>query len=430
MYNRRHRRYLSGVLALALAVGLITPNGAVSMATGTDSTEASTTETTTTEKSAADKTEAVATESNGTADASIDKAKTDAAEYSKKRKKAQQILDNLKEAKDNIENYVIQLDKSLNELQIEISHLEENQKELEATIKDTKANLKEAEAAQEQQYNEMKQRIQMVYESGDKRYLDVLLTASSMTDMMNKTEYVSQVSLYDYNILKELKAAKEQVANIKMKLEKDLKSNEALQKEVSEQKETVEVLVDEKKSQIEQYDVSIADQQAEVQKYTQAQQEAENIIAAAEAEAASNNAGGGSANTVYTGGVFTWPVPGYNQITSYFGSRTSPVAGASSNHRGIDIACDTGAAVVAAASGTVIVAAYNYAEGNYVCIDHGGGVVTVYMHNSSLAVSVGETVSAGQTIAYAGSTGVSTGPHCHFGVRVNGGYVDPLGYLQ
>ena len=120
----------------------------------------------------------------------------------------------------------------------------------------------------------------------------------------------------------------------------------------------------------------------------------------------------------------------YNQITSYFGSRTSPVAGASSNHRGIDIACDTGAAVVAAASGTVIVAAYNYAEGNYVCIDHGGGVVTVYMHNSSLAVSVGETVTAGQQIASAGSTGVSTGPHCHFGVRVNGAYVDPLSYLQ
>lgn len=425
MYNKRHRRYLSGILALTLAAGLITPNGAVSMATGTDST----TEASTTEKSASDTTEAVATESNGTADASIDKAKTDAAEYSKKRKKAQQILDNLKEAKDNLENYVIQLDKSLNELQIEISHLEENQKELEATIKDTKANLKEAEAAQEQQYNEMKQRIQMVYESGNKRYLDVLLTASSMTDMMNKTEYVSQVSLYDYNILKELKNAREQVANIKMKLEKDLKSNEALQKEVSEQRETMEVLVDEKKSQIEQYDVSIADQQAEVQKYTQAQQEAENIIAAAEA-AAANNAGNGGTNTVYTGGVFTWPVPGYNQITSYFGSRTSPVAGASSNHRGIDIACDTGAAVVAAAAGTVIVAAYNYAEGNYVCIDHGGGVVTVYMHNSSLAVSVGETVSAGQTIAYAGSTGVSTGPHCHFGVRVNGGYVDPLGYLQ
>lgn len=410
MYNRRKHMALCGILAIALSIGCMVPGGRISCATETDNKE----------------TESTTAADNGTADASIEKARTDAQEYSSKRKKAQEILDQLKDAKDSLENYVIQLDKSLNELQIEISHLEENQKELEATIKDTKANLKEAEAAQQQQYNEMKQRIQMVYESGNKRYLDVLLTASSMTDMMNKTEYVSQVSLYDYNILKELKAAKEQVANIKMKLEKDLSSNEALQKEVAQQKETVEVLVDEKKSQIEQYDVSIADQQAEVEKYTKAQMEAENIIAAA--EAASGN--GGSTNTVYTGGVFTWPVPGYNQITSYFGARTSPVAGASSQHRGIDIACDTGASVVAAGSGTVIVAAYNYAEGNYVCIDHGGGIVTVYMHNSSLAVSVGETVSTGQTIAYAGSTGVSTGPHCHFGVRVNGTYVDPLGYLQ
>ena len=334
----------------------------------------------------------------------MDKARKDAAEYSQKKKKAQEILDNLKDAKNNLENYVIQLDKSLNELQLEISHLEENQKELEATIEDTKANLKEAEAAQEQQYNEMKQRIQMVYESGNKRYLDVLLTASSMTDMMNKTEYVSQVSLYDYNILKELKTAKEQVANIKMKLDKDLESNEKLQEEVAKQKENMEVLVEEKKSQIDEYNTSIKGQQEELQKYTQAQQEAENIIAAAEANSNSNNGGtAGGGGTTYTGGVFTWPVPGYNQITSYFGSR---------------------------ASGTVIVAAYNYAEGNYVCIDHGGGVVTVYMHNSSLAVSVGETVTAGQQIASAGSTGVSTGPHCHFGVRVNGAYVDPLSYLQ
>ena len=387
MFHKRPRMLFCNILAIALAVGCISPQGAVSMATGTTEAKTDTTQT-----------------DDGSADASVDKARKDAAEYSQKKKKAQEILDNLKDAKNNLENYVIQLDKSLNELQLEISHLEENQKELEATIEDTKANLKEAEAAQEQQYNEMKQRIQMVYESGNKRYLDVLLTASSMTDMMNKTEYVSQVSL---------------------------ESNEKLQEEVAKQKENMEVLVEEKKSQIDEYNTSIKGQQEELQKYTQAQQEAENIIAAAEANSNANSGGtAGGGGTTYTGGVFTWPVPGYNQITSYFGSRTSPVAGASSNHRGIDIACDTGAAVVAAASGTVIVAAYNYAEGNYVCIDHGGGVVTVYMHNSSLAVSVGETVAAGQQIASAGSTGVSTGPHCHFGVRVNGAYVDPLGYLQ
>lgn len=416
MFRRKWRSILSGMLVSVLAVGCISSYGLVSYATeaGSSATEAASTETAT---------EAQGTD-NGTADASVEKARKDAAEAAKNRKEAQKILDSLKNAKNNLEDYVVQLDKSLNEIQIEISHLEQNQKELEESIKETQNHLQLAQTAQEDQYAAMKQRIQMVYESGNKRYLDVLLTATSMTDMMNKTEYVAQVSLYDYNILKELKIAKEQVANLKMKLDKDLESNEALQKEVNGQKATMEALVEEKNVQIAQYNTSIEGQEAEVAKYTRAQAEAEGIIAAAEQGASS------SSTSTYTGGIFTWPVPGYNRITSYFGGRDAPVAGASSNHKGIDIACDTGASVVAASSGTVIVATYNYAEGNYICIDHGGGVVTVYMHNSSLAVSVGETVMPGQLIAYAGSTGVSTGPHCHFGVRVDGTYVDPLTYLQ
>lgn len=361
---------------------------------------------------------------NGTADASVEKAKEDAVEASKNKKAAQEILDNLKDAKSNIEEYITRLDQSLNELQTEITNLEENQRELQNTIKKTQKELEAAKAAQQEQYAAMKDRIQMVYESGNKGYLDVLLNATSMTDMLNKSEYIFQVSSYDYNILEELKAAKEQVANLKQKLDKDLASNEAMQKEVNEQKASMELLVQEKSNQVAQYDASIADQQAEVDKYAKAQAEAEAIIVAAEQAASS------SATSTYTGGVFTWPVPGYNTITSFFGNRNAPTAGASTNHKGIDIACDTGASIVAASAGTVIVSTYNVGEGNYVCIDHGGGVVTVYMHNSQLLVSVGETVTAGQTIALAGSTGYSTGPHCHFGVRVDGTYVDPLGYLQ
>lgn len=395
------------VMAIVMTVAGISCYDVTSYATKEDSTTEATTES-----------------DDGTADASVNKAKEDAKEASRNRKAAQKILDNLKLAKDNIENYVIQLDKSLNEIQIEISHLEQNQKELKQTIKETKENLKLAEVAQGEQYDAMKQRIQMVYESGNKRYLDVLLTATSMTDVVNKTEYISQVSLYDYNILKQLKTIKEQVANLKMKLDKDLATNEALQVQVKEQKDIMEALIDEKSAQLAEYDTSIEGQQEEVAKYTKAQAEAEAIIAQAE-QSASN-----SSTSSYAGGIFTWPVPGYNRISSYFGGRESPVAGASTYHRGIDIACDTGASVVAASSGTVIVATYNYAEGNYICIDHGGGVVTVYMHNSSLLVSVGETVSAGQSIALAGSTGISSGPHCHFGVRVDGAYVDPLTYLQ
>lgn len=363
-----------------------------------------------------------------TSDASVEQARKDKADAEAKRDEAQKGLDILEDIKSGIQSAIVDLDMSITKMQAKITELEMDQKELEDSIQQTQADLETAKAAEEKQYEMMKQRIQMVYESGNKSYLDVLLKASSMTDVMNKMEYTSQVSLYDYNMLTELKDARAQVAAMEQKLETDLAANESLQAEVTSEKENMEDLVDEKTAEVEKYNASIATQQEELDKYNQAVAEAESIIAAAEQSALANNTT--TSATTYTGGAFTWPVPGCYSISSYFGARTSPTAGASSNHKGIDIPCGSGTPVVAAASGTVIVATYNYAEGNYVAIDHGGGVVTLYMHNSSLAVSAGQSVTAGQTIAYAGSTGVSTGPHCHFGVRVNGGYVDPLSYLQ
>ena len=363
-----------------------------------------------------------------TSDASVEQARKDKADAEAKRDEAQKGLDILEDIKSGIQSAIVDLDMSITKMQAKITELEMDQKELEDSIQQTQADLETAKAAEEKQYEMMKQRIQMVYESGNKNYLDVLLKASSMTDVMNKMEYTSQVSLYDYNMLTELKDARAQVAAMEQKLETDLAANESLQAEVTSEKENMEDLVDEKTAEVEKYNASIATQQEEVDKYNQAVAEAESIIAAAEQSALANNTT--TSATTYTGGAFTWPVPGCYSISSYFGTRTSPTAGASSNHKGIDIPCSSGTPVVAAASGTVIVATYNYAEGNYVASDHGGGVVTLYMHNSSLAVSAGQNVTAGQTIAYAGSTGVSTGPHCHFGVRVNGGYVDPLSYLQ
>lgn len=452
MINIRKMKLLSCVLVAAISIGLCGGNGVLVKATEPQAeetpvteapvTEAPTTQATTTEakaktkktteskkteKKTTEKTteQQVITDNNGVSDASVIKAREDIQTARKARQDAENVLKNLKNTKNDLQRYVNEIDTSINELQIEMTHLETTQKELEQTIETTTKQLEDAKKAQQTQYDSMKTRIQMVYESGNKRYLDVLLSAASMTDMLNKTEYISQVSLYDYNILKQLKNAKEMVANLKQKLESDLKNNEALQREITAQRKTMEQIAEEKKDQIAQYNISIASQEAEVQKYLKAEAEAESIILAAEQAAMSYDT-----STQYTGGQFTWPVPGYYEISSYFGARTSPVAGASSNHKGIDIKCDPGVPVVAASAGTVIVATYNYAEGNYVVIDHGGGVVTLYMHNSSLNVSVGETVAAGQQIACAGSTGISTGPHCHFGVRVNGTYVDPLTYLQ
>ena len=124
-----------------------------------------------------------------------------------------------------------------------------------------------------------------------------------------------------------------------------------------------------------------------------------------------------------------WPATQGSRISSYFGPRSSPTAGASSNHKGIDIPCPTGSDNVASAAGTVVVSQYSSSAGYYIMIDHGNGVSTVYMHNSQLVVSVGQSVEQGQVIAKAGSTGYSTGSHCHFGVMINGSYVNPLDYL-
>lgn len=132
----------------------------------------------------------------------------------------------------------------------------------------------------------------------------------------------------------------------------------------------------------------------------------------------------------YNGGAFTWPCPSSTRVTSDYGPRTAPTGGASSYHRGIDIGAAFGADIVAAADGTVSFAGYSNAAGNYVTVSHGNGVYTVYMHCSSLNVSKGQSISAGQVIAKVGSTGISTGNHLHFGVSLNGSYVNPWDYLQ
>ena len=139
-----------------------------------------------------------------TSDASVEQARKDKADAEAKRDEAQKGLDILEDIKSGIQSAIVDLDMSITKMQAKITELEMDQKELEDSIQQTQADLETAKAAEEKQYEMMTQRIQMVYESGNKSYLDVLLKASSMTDVMNKMEYTSQVSLYDYNMLTEL----------------------------------------------------------------------------------------------------------------------------------------------------------------------------------------------------------------------------------
>lgn len=125
-------------------------------------------------------------------------------------------------------------------------------------------------------------------------------------------------------------------------------------------------------------------------------------------------------------GLFTFPVSSNYKISSYFGQRTAPTAGASTNHQGIDIAVPIGTSVLSAASGTVTNVAYNASRGNYVEVQHSNGFTTLYQHLSKASVKVGDKVTQGQSIALSGNSGISTGAHLHFEVKQNGKAVNPL----
>ena len=129
-------------------------------------------------------------------------------------------------------------------------------------------------------------------------------------------------------------------------------------------------------------------------------------------------------------GIFLWPCPSSKSITSYFGNRVAPKAGASTDHKGIDIGASMCAQVIAAAAGKVTTVSYNSARGYFIVVDHGSGYVTLYQHLSRQDVKVGDMVKAGQQIGAVGETGISTAPHLHFEVHVNGTPVDPLQFFE
>lgn len=274
-----------------------------------------------------------------------------------------------------------------------------------------------------------------MYENSQTSYLEMLLEAGSVAEFLNAAEYISQIEKYDRQKLMEYEQTVENITEMKAQLEQDYADLETMKASVESEKQSVAALMKQKETELAGITSEISDAQSEAKAYEAEIQAQEEIIAEikrieAEKAAAAAAAGKATEENPYTGGVFTWPCPSSTRVTSGYGPRSSPTGGASSNHKGLDIGAAGGATIVAAAAGVVKSANYSSAAGNYVMIDHGGGLYTVYMHCSSLAVSVGQSVTAGQTIAYVGSTGISTGNHLHFGVSLNGSYVSPWSYLK
>jgi murein DD-endopeptidase MepM/ murein hydrolase activator NlpD len=310
--------------------------------------------------------------------------------------------------------------RQLAEAKRELAVVEAQQEVLEAKIHGNERALSIKQKEFDNTREIYKKRLRDIYENGQVNYLDVLLGSVDFSDFASRMYLLQRVIRQDTRLIDTLTKQKEELQARQAELEENKRQLDANHEQVVAKQELV---AQKQQEQQELYEQAMADKARLDAEYEELQENSRQITAMIkQMEEAGRMAAHGHGT-----GQFSWPV--YGEITSPFGWRIHPIWHSSIFHAGIDIGADYGDPVFAADSGTVIYAGWMGGYGNAVMIDHGGGLVTLYGHNSSLTVGVGENVAKGQTIALAGSTGNSTGPHCHFEVRVHGEVVQPLDYL-
>ena len=362
-------------------------------------------------------------------EAQISDAKKERDSLSSAKTNLEKVKKELEKSKSDLNSYITQLDASLTDIQSKIDSLAEQITEKEGQIEKTSKELEEAEMIQQNQYEAMKKRIKFMYERGDAIYIELLIESGSFSEMLNKAEYIEKLSSYDRMKLNEYITTTELITVTKEALEEEKKTLDLAKEEKEEEESNLQSLLKTKSQELSTVQADITDKEAAIKAYEDEIKAENAVIAALEKEVAADKAALYSRYT-YDGGMFTWPCPNYTRISDDYGMRMHPTLGVQKMHNGIDLAAPAGSAILAAYAGTVVAADYNSSMGNYVMINHGGGLYTVYMHASALYVSKGQDVSAGTKIAAVGTTGRSTGNHLHFGVRLNGNYVSPWNYLK
>lgn len=331
-----------------------------------------------------------------------------------------------------------QIQADLDAANARLQSIRSRQSEINAQIIQTQNEIVKMEAYLKTRQNVLNRRVRAIYMHGQLNYLEVILGANSFSDFANRVELLKRVIRSDYNLILEIQKQKAAIEAKKAQLEEDKRQLDALaaeaektQQEIAAKKAEQQKVLDAAKSNkaaAAQMEQDLNAQLASVRNLIQQRLAAAEAARQAAQQASSDEGGGGSDDNYVQGtGAMGWPCSG--PITSPFGYRTHPIFGTTIFHAGIDIGVDYGTPIHAADSGVVVYSGWISGYGNAVIIDHGGGISTLYGHNQSLAVSEGQSVSKGSVIAYAGSTGNSTGPHCHFEVDVNGSPVNPMGYL-
>lgn len=327
-------------------------------------------------------------------------------------------IESKKETERSLSAEIARLEREIELTKKEITYIEVRTEYLSAKLDKTRKEIAATEGKLQVQQKLFEDRLVAMYKAGSVSYVELLLSAESLTDLMARARYLKEIARQDASIIEEYKKTKDQLNALKQSLEGDIQ-------ELANLRTDRERKVHQVASRAKERETYLAQIQSDRKKLEEAldELERESQLLAEEIErlqAQSSRPGKANLSMV-------WPVRG--TITSYFGNRIHPILGYARFHAGIDIAAGYGTDIRAAEDGRVLVARHDSGYGNYVVLDHGGGISTVYAHCQSLLVKVGQEVTRGQVIAKVGSTGLSTGPHLHFEVRVQGQPTNPLDYL-
>ena len=388
--------------------------------------------------------------------AEIDKLQAERDEIRRQKKDIQEQINALQSEMASVIDKKSALDEQ-NELNRQDIELINAQIELyDQMIEEKAQEVAAAVRAEEEQYAHYCSRVRAMEETNTWTYMSFLFDAKSLTDFLGRLNDVTDIVRNDKHIKDEYIAAREAVEEVKAeyeavqaeqeerraellsektKLEQQItaatKMIAELEEDIEAYKEAYEAneaLENEVQEKIDKKVAELQAQKAAEEAARRAWEESQRKLKEQQAKAAAASSGGGGG--AVAGGYYSWPVPSCTYITSKFGYRVHPIFGTTKYHSGVDIAAGYGATIQAAAGGTVSIAEKSDSYGYYCVIYHSNGTTTLYAHmNEMPCVSVGQTVSAGQVIGYVGSTGWSTGPHCHFEIRVNGSCVDPLAYF-
>ncbi len=345
----------------------------------------------------------------------------------------QGIVAGLEAKRADLDHYIESIDSTMSGIKQKIDAYMKLIGEKEEEIVRKQSELEAAEQQEAAQYEMMRLRIQYLYECGEINYLEAIIKANSFSSMLNRAEYVEEIAAYDNKMLHEYMEQCEYIALCKESVELEKETLEHSKEALETEKQTLEGIRAQKSEELAAFKHDIALNEAAIKELEADLKFQTDLIASLEKEITDEQRAILLANGItlgYDGSGFAWPAPSYTRVSSDFGWRTDPINGYRAYHNGVDLAAAEGTPIVAAYSGIVGEASYNSSMGNYIYLEHGDGLRTIYLHASQLYVKKNDVVIKGEVIGAVGSTGRSTGPHLHFSVRLNGAYMSPWDYMS